>query len=82
MTHNCFYHHTTNPITTPVELTVKYVAIEITIPTIDPFAMFLHPTHTVSEHKGNKGLKDNQNVDQYSLEVPLREEIKREKGKR
>uniref|UniRef100_A0A674AG31 Peptidase A2 domain-containing protein n=1 Tax=Salmo trutta TaxID=8032 RepID=A0A674AG31_SALTR len=32
----------------------------------------------VSEHKGNKGLKDDQNVDQCSPEVPLREELKRE----
>ena len=63
MHNNGFYHETTNPITTAGKITVKYVAIETTTATIDLFATFLHPTHTVSEHKGNKGLKDDQNVD-------------------
>jgi hypothetical protein len=34
-------------------------------------------TQKVSEHKGNKGVKDDQNIDQCSPEV-LREELKRE----
>ena len=43
MTHNnSFYHETMIPITSAVEITVKYVAINITI---DLFAMFLHPTY-------------------------------------
>ena len=80
MTHNnCFYHHTTNPITTTGEITVKYVSIEMTIPNNRPVCYVPAPNpHKVSEHKGNKGLKDDQNVDQCSPEVPLREELKRE----
>ena len=82
MTHNNgFYHESTIPITT-AEITVKYVAIETTTATIDLIATFLHPTHTVSEHKVNKGFKDDRNVDQCSLEVLLHGELKRENGKR
>ena len=33
--------------------------------------------HKVSEQKGNKGLKDDQIGDKCSLQVPLREELKR-----
>ena len=34
--------------------------------------------HEVSEHRGNKGLKDDQKVDQCSLEVPRHEELKQD----
>ena len=45
MTHNSFHHESMIPITCVVEITVKYVAINMTTATIDLFATFLHPAH-------------------------------------
>jgi hypothetical protein len=87
MTHNNgFYHKITNPITSAVKITVKFIVIKMTTTTIDLFATFLHPSkkqyQSTRVMKGNEGLKDDQNGDQCSPEAPLCEELKREKGKR